>query len=285
MNLSYFLLAITVIFALILRNRMSVYVLLALTILVGLYQNVLSLLGVVYIFMLIVSTHYYYNSTKKDLGKRVLFALVFLLTAEFVLHFVPGFFPTVIFDQISVSDNSRLYSLYFNFDKVVAAIVLFTFSNLMIKESVIDNKAAKITFLVYAANALLILTLALLSGYVRFEPKIPHIFPIWAIHNLLFVSFSEEVVYRGFLQNAIIGWLPKSTRNAYVAIGISAIIFGLAHYTGGPIFMALAGVCGLFYGYTYYKTKRILCATLVHFGLNLTHILFFTYPSAVQLIR
>ena len=40
-----------------------------------------------------------------------------------------------------------------------------------------------------------------------------------------------------------------------------------------------AGTAGLFYGYTYQKTKRIEASMLVHFCLNMVHFLMFTYPN------
>ncbi|WP_231289965.1 CPBP family intramembrane glutamic endopeptidase [Rickettsia australis] len=45
------------------------------------------------------------------------------------------------------------------------------------------------------------------------------------------------------------------------------------------IYIALSSICGFFYGYAYYKTGKILCSMIVHFGLNLYHLLLFTYPA------
>ncbi|WP_103897772.1 CPBP family intramembrane glutamic endopeptidase [Rickettsia fournieri] len=45
------------------------------------------------------------------------------------------------------------------------------------------------------------------------------------------------------------------------------------------IYIALSTICGFFYGYAYYKTDKILCSVIVHFGLNLCHVLLFTYPA------
>ncbi|AFD19444.1 MULTISPECIES: CPBP family glutamic-type intramembrane protease [spotted fever group] len=44
-------------------------------------------------------------------------------------------------------------------------------------------------------------------------------------------------------------------------------------------YIALSTICGFFYGYAYYKTGKILCSVIVHFGLNLCHVLLFTYPA------
>ncbi|APZ30631.1 MAG: CPBP family glutamic-type intramembrane protease [Rickettsia conorii subsp. raoultii] len=45
------------------------------------------------------------------------------------------------------------------------------------------------------------------------------------------------------------------------------------------MYIALSTICGFFYGYAYYKTGKILCSMIVHFGLNLCHVLLFTYPA------
>nr|WP_227779860.1 CPBP family intramembrane glutamic endopeptidase [Rickettsia sp. Tenjiku01] len=50
-------------------------------------------------------------------------------------------------------------------------------------------------------------------------------------------------------------------------------------YFSRLIYIALSTICGFFYGYAYYKTGKILCSVIVHFGLNLCHVLLFTYPA------
>ncbi|WP_332252585.1 CPBP family intramembrane glutamic endopeptidase [Rickettsia helvetica] len=55
-------------------------------------------------------------------------------------------------------------------------------------------------------------------------------------------------------------------------------MFGIAHFQGGA-YIALSTICGFFYGYAYYKTDKILCSMIVHCGLNLCHLLLFTYPA------
>ncbi|SQL02415.1 CAAX amino protease [Pseudomonas aeruginosa] len=42
--------------------------------------------------------------------------------------------------------------------------------------------------------------------------------------------------------------------------------------------MLFAGLAGLIYGLAWLWSGRLWVATLFHFGLNLTHLLLFTYP-------
>jgi membrane protease YdiL (CAAX protease family) len=120
-------------------------------------------------------------------------------------------------------------------------------------------------------------------GYITYDPKFPDVLLLWAVNNFFFVCFAEEVIFRGFLQNTLKKVLQPITQNVYLPIGITSVIFGLAHFQGGVSLMVLATIAGFFYGYAYHKTGRILCAMLVHFGLNLFHLLVFAYPAAVMI--
>lgn len=71
-------------------------------------------------------------------------------------------------------------------------------------------------------------------------------------------SFGEEVVYRAFLINRIaqIGLNSKTAR--IIAVVLSAIIFGLAHYEWGPMGVVQTTFMGLALGYCYLKFNRRL---------------------------
>jgi membrane protease YdiL (CAAX protease family) len=85
------------------------------------------------------------------------------------------------------------------------------------------------------------------------------------------------------LQNNIINLLKKSqffkTKN-YQIIGLifTAIIFGLTHFSGGFSLVLLAIISGFGYGFVYMRTGYIESAILLHFLINLSHFLFFSYP-------
>jgi membrane protease YdiL (CAAX protease family) len=64
-------------------------------------------------------------------------------------------------------------------------------------------------------------------------------------------------------------------------LAISSLLFGLDHYEGGLTYILLATIAGLFYGHTYWKTTKIETSISVHFSFNLTHFLFFSYPSMI----
>jgi membrane protease YdiL (CAAX protease family) len=275
----YILLGCCVVAALCLRNKQLLYTLIAITNLMALYNKVITLTALLLFTTLAGAIYLIYElKAPNKIIKYTALVASLSLSAGFVLHELPGFFTYIAIDHITISAATRKYSMYLNFDKVMAALIIYIFSNLIKTEKAIDLKALKQTMLVYLACVLTILVPAFASSYIKPDPKIPNILAIWLINNFLFVCFSEEVIFRGFLQTQIKKLFPTGTKFVILTIALTSIIFGLAHYKDGTTFMALAAICGLFYSYTYYKTGRVLCAMLVHFFLNLTHILIFTYP-------
>jgi len=78
-------------------------------------------------------------------------------------------------------------------------------------------------------------------------------------------SFGEEIVYRAFLINRIseLGANTKTTR--ILAVLISSIIFGLAHYSWGPMGIIQTTFMGLALGCSYvYLKKRIWVLIIAH---------------------
>ncbi len=127
----------------------------------------------------------------------------------------------------------------------------------------------------------LLLPLALMSHYVRPNFKLPQLTWLWILNNLFFVCVAEEALFRGLIQGGLAKLLPPKKIWAFFAIGVAALLFGLAHFKGGPAYMILAAIAGLFYGYAFWKANRIEAPILVHFSLNLIHFLAFSYPALV----
>ncbi|PRD45827.1 hypothetical protein C5748_01410 [Phyllobacterium phragmitis] len=211
--------------------------------------------------------------------------LVLLATVAFAGHIVPGFANVKILDHIRVSPVSAPFTMYLNYDKVFSAFVLASCGRLFwagspisIKPPVGRARATGIGALVLGACLLVIIPISMVAGYIAFEPKVMPVLWLWALNNFLFVTFAEEVLFRGMVQGSFsrafarFGWSP------YIALAISAGLFGLYHLEGGWSYVALATLAGLFYGTAYMKTGRIEVAMSVHFLLNLVHVLLFTYP-------
>ena len=125
----------------------------------------------------------------------------------------------------------------------------------------------------------LLLVLSFSSSYVRFAPKFPKESWLWISVNLCFTCVAEEALFRGFIQAQLQRLWQKVPRGEWLALAVAAVLFGLAHAGGGPVYVVLATVAGVGYGWAYLRTGRIEASILTHFALNATHFFFFTYPA------
>ena len=72
--------------------------------------------------------------------------------------------------------------------------------------------------------------------------------------------------------------LYMKTRNPLMAaLAFSAMIFGFAHFQDWR-YVLFATFAGYGYGYTYYKTKNLAAAALVHMGVDAIWSLILSYP-------
>lgn len=204
----------------------------------------------------------------------VIVALVLLLG----MHALPGFSNPLIVRDVALTPEAAPYTLYFNFDKTIAGILLLGIGGMPAAVSELSG-ALRRALPVILATVLVAMMLSLAMGYVRFEPHWHSLFWIWAIANLFLTCLSEEAFFRGFIQREAQGALGQRSYAVPLAVGISALLFGLAHFAGGWPYIVLATVAGLGYALVYQRTRRIELAMLAHFVLNATHFLLFTYPS------
>lgn len=281
MAISYILFSPLILTCLFTKNRTFLWGCLSILLLGGWTQGLIQGGGLIWLFLFLGTCHLFFKKKNlTPLARLIIGTLLFSILIGLVQHLLPGFSHTLVLDKVSVSPLSRPYSMYLNFDKVMAGLILYVTSDSIVSERSIDKTSIKQTLIVLLSCVTFILIPSFLSGHVRFDFKIPGILGIWVLHNVLFVCMAEEVIFRGFLQKLLLSFLKNVPGMNYGSLLISSLFFGLHHFKGGMIYVLLASICSLFYGYVYEKTKNIKCSMLVHFGLNLVHFIFFTYPSA-----
>ncbi len=279
MNLAYVFLLITVVIALFCKDRRVLYVAILFTNILGFYDGIVHIYGLASLGALALLSYCYFNTNSNKFVKIILFTLITVFIVGLGFHQIPGFSNELVINRLKLSELSVPFSMYLNFDKVMAALIIFSVSN--IGNKVPDGESLKITIYLLISCVMLAMIPAFLTGYVKLDLKIPDVILLWSINNFFFVCASEEIFFRGLLQSTLRNLLKPISNFSYTHIIISAIIFGLAHFAGGFTYIILASICGFFYGYTYYKTNSLLCSMLVHFGLNFSHFILFTYPVAL----
>jgi membrane protease YdiL (CAAX protease family) len=213
---------------------------------------------------------------------RVPLAIAVVVTSlGLMAHVVPGFSNLLIVKDAIVSRDAVPFTLYLNFDKALIGLFLLAFAT-----PLLGSRAEWLAMLRIALPRIIavvgaVLAVALVTDYVRFEPKWQAFFPIWAWSNLLITCTAEEAVFRGVIQRTLTGdgqYAPALQTIARICGAAS--LFGFAHVAGGAGAVVMATFAGAGYGWIYWRSgNRIEAAILAHFLLNVTHILFFTYPA------
>lgn len=213
---------------------------------------------------------FFYAKLKTTESKILLFAALVFLSYGFKLHLFPGFNPMKI--------SARFYLGY-----MAPIIGLFPLALLVPLAS--GEKDWKIVFtkgLGYSlAGIAAMAVLALASGSVSFQTKLPTYPGIRYLTNLVLVAIPEEAFYRGFVQRELCSFLPNSKGGKAWALIITSILFSIAHLYWSPTLGILGFVflASLLYGWVYMKTGKIESAILCHFLLNFVHMTFFSYHA------
>lgn len=127
-------------------------------------------------------------------------------------------------------------------------------------------------YAVFATGLLVASTL--LTQSVQFKFTYPSMFIIWFI-NILLISISEEIIYRGVIQNMLNKYMPQK---GIVVVFLTALIYGFSNFKLGFEIMALTSLCGVFYGFLYRATKELRYPVVLHGFLNTIYFIFFSVP-------
>lgn len=252
-----------------------------LALLLGMTKQMIQPIGALSLIIMGMITWYF---SRKTIPKYFKFLMGFILLALFfslALHLIPGFYNILFFDKVLFSEDATPFTMYLNLDKPFIGIFLLVFfirpweqGRINLQQFIL--KVSKI----YGLLILTILPISFLMGYIRFDLKLPEYTWVWMLNNLLIVCMAEEALFRGFIQNLTFKiFTPSNKIQTYIYLLIPSLLFGFAHFKGGISYIILSTMAGYFYGLSYLKTKRIEAPIFIHFLLNLTHFIFFTYPA------
>lgn len=207
---------------------------------------------------------------------RALFTVATLVLAlALALHAVPGYNNPLVLKDVRFSPQSAPYTLYANFDKGLIGLALLLFLCRRASSWRDFASAWRQQALTWIVLLLAVFALGTMLGFIRPDFKLPAVLPLFMAINLLFVCVAEEAFFRGVIQEQL------SRYGNPLAIAVSSLLFGLAHWGGGWQFALLATVAGLGYAVLFARTRRIEVPIAAHFLVNLVHFVAFTYPRAL----
>jgi len=223
------------------------------------------------------------NTTQRVLrtGSQILLVVLCLLLA---LHQLPGFHNINVTDHEVIKTNSTPYSLWINYDKLLASIALLVSFIPIVPLPSSWHLSIKWVTIGIIANICLVILPSLALGFVAWEISIPNPIVLWLTSNLLITSTAEEVFFRGLIQQHLYNHLQQRGIKiaSLLAVFVSSMLFGVAHFGAGGFFMVTGFTAGLVYGLVYVKTQRLEAAIITHFLTNTIHFLFFSYPMLAR---
>ena len=210
----------------------------------------------------------------------VLWLLLLSASLALALHLIPGFVPVPLMQNVALSAASSPFSIIFNYDKALVGFLLLAMCATLLVQQRDWTTMLRQLWPIWLATFVIVSGVMIIAGYLRLDPKWHGAFVWWALKNLFFTCMAEETFFRLLIQTPLQQLLGSRRGMAGVAIGISALLFGLVHAASGWPMVIAASLAGIGYGWAFYRTGRIEAAILVHFGVNATHFLLLTYPMA-----
>ncbi len=108
-----------------------------------------------------------------------------------------------------------------------------------------------------------------LSAYSDLRGNLPSLLLYLALTWSL-AAFGEEIVYRGYLQRRVFDILGTSTLGMVVAIGLTSLLFGLAHSEQGTVGIAVTILDAIFFSLLKVHYKGNLWAAILAHGFSNT---------------
>jgi hypothetical protein len=201
-----------------------------------------------------------------------------LLTLGLAAHRFAGFNNPILIADAVLTPDAAAFTQYANFDKGAAGAILLACLCRHSRSREEWRQSINTTLAIGIVTVVVVIGVAWMLGHVRPAPKLPAYTPVFLLVNLFFTCVAEEAFFRGFIQERLARALAGQRGGAYLAVAVSALLFGLAHAGGGAVMVVLATLAGLGYAFAYAKAGTIEAPIMVHFALNAVHFIGFTYP-------
>ncbi len=192
---------------------------------------------------------------------------------------LPGFHNPAIVSNLQFTPEGLPFTQRLRIDGITAGVILLAAFCQPVRSwnewVIILRKSAPIILV----TLLVMFSVGFALNYVSIDMKFIPYTLVFFVANLLFTCVIEESFFRGFLQENFSKLLANWKYGAVASMVFIAVLFGLVHFAGGLLYMGLATLAGLFYGYAKYHVKHIEAAILTHFSVNAVHVVAFTFPN------
>ena len=262
------------------KTKLSIYIFI-LTLITSTLFGYIEVIAIPFILTYCVLLYYLYNSKKYN---KLIFFAVIIFSILFSAHKIIGFNSLLLMENIKLSSQSIEFQIFLHLDKIFVGLAILVFANINYTKISKYKYLLKIVFINYIVLVCIMIDLSFILDMLNFDIKFPSfdILILWSIKMIFFTVLVEELFFRYLLFNKTKEYFDKYKYKEYIALSSTSLLFGLAHFTGGIDFVLLATIAGFFYGIVYMKTNSIEASILLHFLINLTHLILFSYPIAIS---
>lgn len=251
---------------------------------VGWYLGLIGPMALAALGILLLTT-FMANTSQWGVPLRILgYVATFALAIALALHYVPGF-PRPVLISERLGDSRVLYTMYANFDKGAAGLILVALWIHTHKSggALASLLARNLPWILLAAAAPV--ALAWWLG-LRLDFKLGWYTPVFLLVNLLFVCVAEEIFFRQMVQQPLMNRLGAAGGGAFMATLLTALAFALAHFGLLKVFsgeaaakaLSVVFVAGFAYAWVYQMSRSVECSIATHFLVNAIHFIAFQYP-------
>jgi len=185
-------------------------------------------------------------------------------------HLLPGFNPLPLWPERPLSADAPPYALRLSWDKLLVGLTLLAW---WLARPHSGKALPQRVWLVALATLLVVPTLTLGIGLAGWQPKWPDQLWLWLLVNFGVAVLTEELLFRAWLQPALVSRL-----GAWPGVLLTAALFGALHLPFSPLFAVVATVAGLGYGLAFHYSGRLSVAVALHGTVNVLHLLLLSYP-------
>ncbi len=222
-----------------------------------------------------------FSLAESKISNSVLLNLTWLLTVAvgffIAIHRPENFSYPLLWHADRLYADGQAFSLYVNTSKALGGylVLLWLLSR---GTDAVQYVAFPKALVISGGAGLFVLLIASVLFDVEFHPKLPAGTMLFIAVNLGVTVLAEEAFFRLLLQRHIASWFGDAALGPWIAGGVAALLFALAHTeTPGPA-MLLFLIAGAAYSAVFALSGRLSMAILTHFGVNILHFLLLEYP-------
>ena len=218
-------------------------------------------------------------SLKKGIWDVILYLIIFIVVQLVVMYAGAGIWATVkgevyksVLSSMTAGSNPVLLALSTVFSNLITLIIfLKTKWTPLTRDYLLSKPWASLLWVaLFTLGTIIPLSFLWESLGIEMDKSTENIFeglmkePWGYVAVGILAPLAEEIVFRGAILRTLLGMMSK--KNHWVAIMISAALFGVAHGNTAQFVNAL--LMGLLLGWMYYRTKSLVPGILMHWVNN-----------------